>query len=76
MEHLPTFRKSKIPFTSVCRKDITALGNEGEVRLTDTAIDNIVQRILDDYTANFFWKDLCLFIMEHCGLEKEAPKVN
>lgn len=71
MEHSPTFRKNKIPFTSVCREDITALGNEGEMILTDSAIDNIVQRILDDYTANFFWKDLYLFIMEHCGLEKE-----
>lgn len=71
MEHSPTFRKSKTPFTSVCREDIAALGNEGEERLTDSAIDNIVQRILDDYAANFFWEDLYLFIMEHCSLEKE-----
>ena len=77
MEHSPTFRKSKIPFTSVCREDIAALGNEGKESITDSAIDNMVQKIMDDYAANFYWEDLCLFAKEHCGLEKEKhSKVN
>ena len=77
MEHSPTFRKSKIPFTSVCREDIAALGNEGKGSITDSAIDNMVQKIMDDYAANFYWEDLYLFIMEHCSLEKEKhSKVN
>ena len=71
MEHSPTYRKNSFSITSICREDIAALGNEGEERLTDSAIDNIVQRILDDYAANFFWEDLYLFIMEHCSREKE-----
>ena len=77
MEHSPTFRKNKIPFTSVCREDIAALGNEGKESITDSAIDNMVQKIMDDYAANFYWEDLCLFAKEHCGLEKEKhSKVN
>ena len=64
-------RKSKIPFTSVCREDIAALGNEGKESITDSVMEKIAEKMADAYLENSFWSDLDYFVGEYCGLEQE-----
>lgn len=70
MEHSPTFRKSKIPFTSVCREDIAALGYKGAENIPDSVMEKIAEKMADDYIENSFWTKLDYFVGEYCNLTK------
>ena len=70
MEHSPTFRKIDIPFTSVCREDIAALGYKGAENIPDSVMEKIAEKMADDYIENSFWTKLDYFVGEYCNLTK------